>query len=392
MTYIATANTTVIVNKESDFPAPSAGSITLVDNITYFIGNSFTMTNKLITGANNCICAWSSRNTIVSYSGTGDFITLGESNFDLTSIGFSCPTAQFMTGNGGVLDPQDPKIITVRELAVFGCTKFATLTNISINFDDAGCFADDGITFISSGGANFVCALTDWTFFNTDAGATGVDFGTSVFDNIVMQQVVFDGGGIGIDGATASANMSSGRTASITRCNFDNITTPLSGIATDDVRWEFKDCSGLSNSIKACEVYTSAATTVTIGTAGVYVPIGGANFVEQLSSRFTTDTAGNITFNGEIAETFFVLGTATIQKVGGGTDQLCMRLAHDTGGGYVTQARSGSCTENASATTVVCQGLFTLNEGDRITLYVENTDSTSNITVDLANLTLTNGL
>ena len=392
MTYIATAINQVIVNQESDFPEPSGGSITMDDNITYVIGQSFTMTNKLICGQGNTLWAQSSQNSIVTYNGTGDFITMADSTLVILAVGFLCPNAQFMVGNGGTLNPLAPVFFTSRDLFIFGCDKVCTLTNISVTMGNAGIFMNDGMTLISSGGVNFAFLLNDVAMLENDASSVAVDFGTSVFNNVAILEGIFIGLGTGVSGMTSSANVDTGTLAIVDRTNFTDIATPLDTIMETDLRWSFRNCSGVPNTVKAVEISTSASTTVTIGTATTFVAVGGVNWISELESKFTTDTAGNITYNAEQQDKFFVIVTATVEKVGGGTDQLCARIAHDTGGGYVTSSRTESCTENSAPTSITCHGVYTLDTGDRLTIFVANQDSTSNITVSVSNFTVINNL
>jgi len=203
---------------------------------------------------------------------------------------------------------------------------------------------------------------------------------------------IFIGLGTGVSGMTSSANVDTGTLAIVDRTNFTDIATPLDTIMETDLRWSFRNCSGVPNTVKAVEISTSASTTVTIGTATTFVAVGGVNWISELESKFTTDTAGNITYNAEQQDKFFVIVTATVEKVGGGTDQLCARIAHDTGGGYVTSSRTESCTENSAPTSITCHGVYTLDTGDRLTIFVANQDSTSNITVSVSNFTVINNL
>ena len=53
-----------------------------------------------------------------------------------------------------------------------------------------------------------------------------------------------------------------------------------------------------------------------------------------------------------------------------------------------TSSKTTSCTDNTSPTSVTSHGLFVLNEGDEIEVYVANNDGTANIEVSIANITV----
>ena len=114
----------------------------------------------------------------------------------------------------------------------------------------------------------------------------------------------------------------------------------------------------------------------------MYVPIAGTNWTSDVENRFTTDTAGLVTFIGLEDEDVFVSATATLEKVGGGADLIATRIAING----TTSAKTGGGTESTAPTQTTSQGLFTLSTGDTIQLYAANTGSTADITVTIANM------
>jgi len=160
-----------------------------------------------------------------------------------------------------------------------------------------------------------------------------------------------------------------------------SVPTPLSGVARDDIRWSFRSCKGILNSLRIAEIDLTVTETVTITSSGVFVQINGTNWSEEIAESFTTTTGGEITYIGEIDRRIKVQIVASIEKVGGGSDQLEMRVGIDTGSGFTTPSRTRSITQNTTPTTVISQGSFTISEGDTIAAFVSNNDGTSNIDV-----------
>jgi hypothetical protein len=81
-------------------------------------------------------------------------------------------------------------------------------------------------------------------------------------------------------------------------------------------------------------------------------------------------------------EDVFVSATATLEKVGGGSDLIATQIAING----TVQAKTAGGTESTAPTQTTSQGLFTLSTGNTIQLFVANIGSDSNITVTIANM------
>ncbi len=73
---------------------------------------------------------------------------------------------------------------------------------------------------------------------------------------------------------------------------------------------------------------------------------------------------------------------STLEKVGGGTDQIATKIAKN---GTVIDKTIGA-TENATPTGVSSAGITTLVTGDVLQLFTANIDSTANIIINESNL------
>jgi len=116
---------------------------------------------------------------------------------------------------------------------------------------------------------------------------------------------------------------------------------------------------------------TKPTTTVTISSSGEFVPIGGTNWANSVISKFSSTNAGLSTFLSERQSNAFIIATATVEKSGGGSDTICMRIAING----ITLAKTESCTDNQTPTSIVSQAVVLLSEGDTIQLYVDNQDT-----------------
>lgn len=376
-------NSVVVVNSESDFPAAAGGVITLAANTTYVLGAAISTTNRFVVSDNTAVTGDIFHNTL-TYTGTGVMFTGSDASFHIYNCRLSCDT-------GTVFDITDTvgnvKFYLCENVIVEQCAKWGNYDDMRLTqIRNSSCSdADQGITL--SGTNGLILAISEFGLVSTNVTFVGIDLQTSITNTIEFTNLVLQApsGGVGIKGAANSANVPSGLIATVTDCSFNSTITPLNGIANSDIRWEFRGNAGIGDSTKAVDTYLTTQETVTISTAGVFVAIGGTNWQNDVASRFTTSTAGVATYEAEVDDCFMAQGHATVSKVGGGADQLELRIAVNG----TTLAKSGSVTENASPTTVSVQALQGLSENDTVQLYVANLDSTSNVVVDVASLTVT---
>ena len=94
-----------------------------------------------------------------------------------------------------------------------------------------------------------------------------------------------------------------------------------------------------------------------------------------------------MTYVGVNATTFVVSGIATVEKDGGGSAVLALRIAKED----VTIPTSEGATENATPTQVSSLAVVTLAPGEKVALFVQNTGDTNDVIVNLATL-LVSGL
>jgi hypothetical protein len=167
---------------------------------------------------------------------------------------------------------------------------------------------------------------------------------------------------------------------------FNGLGTALSGITTEDLQWNFQGNAFVdgttSNTRNDADSFLTGTTTVTIGSIGVYVAVGGANWDSSISERFTTSTAGLFTYIGLGNLEIEIIASSTVEKVGGGADKICSKIAING----TVQDRSIGCTENATPTGVISLGFFNVSTGDTIQLFVGNEDSTANVVVSESNI------
>ena len=377
---------TKVINAESDFPAASGGIITLEDDKHYVIGADISTANRFVLGANNVITSGSDFGPTLTYTGTGDMFTGVDVNFGIEKIRLNAATCNQVFNISATVSHS----VSARSVTILNAPKVATFTGMDIVVVTLlDCVnTSSGITIAGAGGT--ILELVKILFITGSNTFIGIDLGTAqYFASEVSAFICFGvSGSIGIAGATASANVTPGSVGLIANCEFVAPITPLSGLTVSDIRWKYIDNSNVPNSAKVADAYLTASRTVTIATQSVFVTINGTNWSSDISERFSVTTAGVQTYTAEIDEIVKITGTATVSKVGGGSNIIEMRIAING----TTVAKTAGLTQNSSPTTITSQGLFTISQNDTVELMVANNSGTSDIIVAEANLITINGL
>lgn len=368
----------VYVNSAGDFPSPSGGIITLASNTHYVIGAPFTIADRFALTANVSISSTETNGPLLDYTGTGAMFTGSGVNFTIQHAHLTCATGTLLNMTGG--------FTRIDDTTVDATAKDGSMTDIVGLVVQRCSFLNStqGFEFLGTGVVG-ILSLSKMRYITVSATSEFVDLGTSVFSTLEIENIVLTApaGAVALKGLAASANMLAGKIGLIASCEFDPLMTVLSGLAANDIRYEFVTNSGIDDSTKAADTFITATQLVTIASIGVFVVINGGSWSSDIANRFTTTTAGRLTYVSEVDATFLISGTATLDKTTGGSDVLEMRIALNG----TTLAKSGTFTQSADPTTVMSQALITLTKDDFLELFVANNTSTGNIDVNVANLT-----
>jgi len=295
---------TTFFSKESELPAPSGGVITLVTGKNYYLTKAFSMANRLIFGEKTSLTSNSLNSPLLTYSGSGTFITAVNAAIDVHDIAMTAPTGKVFdvseTGGGGT------KIVLISNVAVNACAEYGTFTKLqSLVISNSNCLdADKGITLDGTTWA--ILSFIKFALFSSKTDFIGIDLGTAIaptieFDNLVLLSPAGSPStAVGIKGLVDGGNLPAGALGTVTNSSFIGGITPLEGLTSDDIRWSFRGNSAnvedtmpgalLSLSVNATETVISASSTP--------VKVAGT-WVSQCDSHFTADATGRITYNGE---------------------------------------------------------------------------------------------
>ena len=380
----------VHINSASDFPAAVGGvrELGTGTSVTYLLAatdidmgsDRFTVTdcNVVIRGTHRT-------ESMITTTNATTMFTSVDSAFFCEFVGFDCVNAKVIDFSVPV---ETGKSLVLDNTIIRDCDTIATIDGAFTTS-----FRTSTVITTQTGGVTWTGTdnnqINISNFLGIDWTGTLLDLGTATFDIINISggnRFISPVGTTILSGAAASANLTATGRGIVDNNLFNGSGTSLSGIDTEDLKWDFKNNIFVDNSTKNTEVvagdFLTASETVTIGSIGVYVAVGGTNWSSDISKRFTTSTAGLLTYIGLETIDIVVSAISTVSKVGGGSDQICTKIAIN---GTVSDKTIG-CTENATPTGLASAGLFEIETGDTIQLFVGNEDSTANIIVDYSNV------
>lgn len=362
---------TVIVNEIGDFPAPSAGVITLDANTEYAVRNDITTTNRFILSNNTVINGSDDSVVALTYTGAGVMFTANAADCKIRDIKTVCTSGTLLDFNGSGTEVFQFLSSTV------DCATFGTIDGVGGLYID-GCVISCSTSGVSFGGANGV-ALID-SISATMAAGTFADLNAATFDGFSITEcfVTVNGSSVFVDGAAGSANINAGGLGSIHNCRISGAGTALQTITDNDVRWQFLINDEIVDTHKDCLMSLIGNVTETVITvASTPVKVAGT-WTQEHASQFSTDSTGKMTYNG-IKETHF---DVTFSFTGGpvaSTKNYAFYLAKNGTVIPNSVAADSSSSTVPGRTTLVWR--IPLVAGDYLEAFVENRDDTVNMLI-----------
>lgn len=373
-----TANPVIYVAEEADFPTQDATTITLEAGKIYMFTATFSTAKKFTVQDGAKLTSFNFFSPVLTYTGTGSMFTGTDASFSIRECRISCPSAQvfnFTDTVGGVF------YFLMYDMQILEATKFGTFNNMLTVLiqGSSGLDIDDGI---SLSGANMnIFSISKLFIASTSATFEGIDFGTAIISTIEVDDFIPAGpaGSIGIKGAASSGNVPTGNLATVAGCGFSSVTTPLSGIATNDIRWRFTRNAGVRDTIiDAMLSLTANATATTIATISTPVLVAGTWVVED-ESLMTGTTAGRVTMNSEVTRRLPVSCVLDVEPASG-TNKLIKVYLYKNGTKITASGRQVKA-DSANPLNVSLVWQLDLAENDYLELYVENNTDAVDILV-----------
>ena len=368
-------NNRVVINQLSDFPTPSAGVITLLDNTEYWIGDQVDVgSNRFVMGSHTVIAGPAAGTSMITSSTTGTLFTgtdVIQNTFQDISI-----------------DAANAKIFSYTDTTP-GTSIFAILNSRIENSSSLGDFTDLlSVNIFNSGAFNTiqgfrtfgninVISIRQFFVNSSSASFKGIDLGTSVAPTLEITDlvVVAPAGAFGISGLASNGNVTTGSIASVTSCEFLSGVTPLQNITVDDVRWRFQANSGISDTLpSALMFFNGNATETVISTTDVYVKVN-AVWTDQISSHFTISSDGRLTYNGERPLTIYI--DTIIDVLSAASNNITQIALFKNGSLEVAGIESEASTTDPANLYIVWQ--TNLVKDDFLEIFVRNRDNTQNL-------------
>jgi len=381
-----TAANVKIINDLSQLPDPILGKYILEGNTVYDFSalNGIVLENTFDCSAGGItVKAETALYAMLIYFGS-DLLFIGP-NLDIRNITIFAPNSEiFQLTKTGSADYFLANTVLIAAAAKYGTFDLHDLNIINCGSIDLA----DGLTLVGTewnttraDGFNLQSAST--SFVGIDV--TGATLSDARFDSVVMNAPA---GAEGFRALASNANIAPNEICTYINGAFTGGVTPLAGgVTTEDIRYDFGPNGGLPDSIIAANPYLATQTTVVIPSSNVFVKVNQGNWLATISERLSVSADGDVKNETEQPIRIDFTGFVTMEKSGGGADYITARYALNDDPNAPESVITENGTENSQPTSVPLVGIFTLQPGDFVSVWVANEDSSSNIIVRNAKFT-----
>jgi len=373
------------INTASDLPAPSAGVITLVNEVTYVFTTTVDLAgDRIVCGTNTTLLGASSENCRIKSTGLSGtaLITSSSTSLTIRNLTIEADVALLLTGNPAT-----------SALDWFGvnftnCTSVGTIQDYA-NFTMLSC------AFLESSGLVFNGTIGTIAFsqclFNGTASSTILTLPSTLTITrrfrIIYSSFVVLSGETGID-VSASATIPADAYI-LTYCNFSGGGTYLAGVDATSNKALFINNVGITNTSNVGHYYMqNNATATTIATQNTFVKAAGTTIQGAGNSpKWTTATTNRLTYAGTISTEFVITVVGAIQSTSG-TATLGVAIAKN--GTVITESRISVRMIAANVPNgFSCQEVIESVTGDFFEVFVTNETGTQNVTLSDLNVIIT---
>lgn len=377
--YALYSNKVVFVRQLSDLPAAVSGTVTLAANTTYVVSGTISLgTNVIVMGNGTSLKGTNQAIDVLSYTGSGNMITISDVSGDISTLTLSCPSgtvfnADCSTGLCNYLI-QGVVIASAKTLGTLqGFYNFviqnsiiSSTTTSGFSFGtthSTGNFAVINSEFVSNAGTLFAFSTATVSFvtihgniFYCTGGQTIFSGTPTVNNKINVIDNSFTGGG----------------------------TYTSQNIVPSNIYCQFISNIGVDPSEAVGECYLVANTTsTTITVQGTFYKASGTTTAGTLE-RFT-HTNNRLTYTGLETVKLLVTSAASVTSVSN-NETLGTKLAKNGNVINASEAESRQTTANQSV-SCISKSIVQFSTGDYVELFVTNKTSTGAVTVEYLNLT-----
>jgi len=376
-------NQTVVVRSKSDLPAPVAGAIQLADNTEYIISGGIDLvTDYLVQGANTVIRGFDPFQDKLVYTGTGALWRSTDKQAYMACVGFSSTAEVFEWTSTDGTHSWTTDLINAGGGTKVGTFSGGTISHFRAVFEDN----DDGITFTGACNAILLsqCVFTD----GMNAGGSFVEFdsGFSASSVHLFNNLFFSDNGthITVDPTAASSITTE---AFLTNNIFTGAATKLSGVTGETVGWTLRANTAVLDSLINGEMYFVGNSTATsLSVQNTWYKISIATTAGELS-KFTHTSPNRLTYVGRrpikarlIAALNAYSAQNTLQE-----HEVCVYK-----NGVQVASTVTPLATRATDTPVqsVINSFIYMEENDYVEIYIRNTTSANDITIQNMSVTI----
>lgn len=277
-------------------------------------------------------------------------------------------------GNANALD--------IKGLNFVNCTSLGELTDYrQLLFNNVGFISgSDGLTF--SGTWTGIAVLTSIAV--AFPAATLFKEGTSFSINNVRSDMNF----LSVNASSVLFDFQESNINSKGGFSLNNVRTiatdAVPNIASSSSYARIRNCLGINNTYVGGQWYISSTAVTTISTISVPVKIAGTTTYNDLQ-WFTQTTNNAFVYDGDQTIQIEVKGNLSFTGTNGDVINVYVRQWDDSASSYIDLSETAGSTLNASgrAEGVAFNAIGTLNNSDRIELWVENDTAARNVTAEL---------
>lgn len=390
---VGTPTNLKIISQKSDFPAPVGGLITLESDKVYHIDGTIDLgSDSLVIPTGGC--------SISSDNGARDVsvLTSSENNYTM----FKSPSGSY-SGNVVMSDititvsgtsskvfdldnDGNSNALDIMAVNFVSCTSLGDLTDYrQLLLDNIGFISvSDGITFNGtwSGG---IAALTSIAIL-FPAGATLFKEGTSlVFNGSFRSDMNF----LSVDATSVFCDFQPSNITNDAQFSLTNFrttaTNALPNFPSSSVKARIRDCVGVRDTYVGGEWTITSSATTSISAANTLVKLAGTTTYADMQ-WFSNSTDNAFVYDSDQEIEVNVKGS--LGFTGGLNDQMGLQIRQwdDSASSYKEVGPRYTATLNGGGGSRVENlaffGVATLNENDRIEIWIENQTDTSDITGD----------
>ena len=372
----------VFVSDKDDLPTAVSNVITLADDVTYFFTGTVDLTgDRLVGGQNTVILGGSSENSRIKSTGLGTGIALFTTEWTtpIRHVTFQdVDTALAIDGTVNppvALDWTGVNFLNVPNIGLIDTcdnwiySKGAILNSQNFQFSGTiGTVGVDNSIFVGTGSpGNILDILSTCTI-------------TRRFRLIYSSVVVF--------GATTGINVDASATIPtegyiLDTINFSAGGTYLSGVGYTSNLTRFINCKGIENTAEIGNLYMLNNTTATTITAiNTPVKVAGTTTPNAINQKFSHSN-NRLTYTGGLIRDFQVSITATLTS---GNNRVIGLYVAKNGVVISESVMFATTSGTGRAESVACQTILEMQENDYIEMWVENTSSVQDVTVEYMNV------